>query len=57
MTIIEEITIALLLSRPNDMRAIRHYIGWMKFRRVVNDHFYLTVHWAEPTEKYHWVGR
>ncbi len=54
MSIIEQIMAALLLSTPGDLRAIRQYIGWMRFRRRVNDTFYPTVHWIRPSH-YHWI--
>lgn len=57
MTAIEEIIAALLLAGPGDMKAVRQYLGWMKFRRQVNDRFYLAAHWAKSSNKYHWVGR
>ena len=56
MSIEEELLAALLLSSPEDLRAVRHYIGWMRFRRQVNDKFYPSRHWVKSARRYHWVG-
>lgn len=55
-TIIDEIIAALALSGPGDLAAVRRYIGWIKFRRMVMRQFYPAHHWVRSKRRYHWVG-
>ena len=57
MTPIEEIIAALMLCGSDDLRVIRAYIRWIKFRRKVNDRFYPVHHWVRSSRRYHWVGK
>lgn len=53
---IEDIFAALLVAHPSDYPAIRKYIAWVEFRRVMHNTFYQPVHWAQSEKRYHWVG-
>ena len=53
----DEIIEALLLASPSDLPAIRKYIAWVKYRRMIHNGFYSPPHWVKPVNKYHWVGR
>jgi hypothetical protein len=56
MTIVEEIFTALLSSTSEDLRFIRIYIGWIRFRKFVNNTLYPSGH-AESEREYHWIGK
>jgi hypothetical protein len=57
MNIREQLLTALLLSTTEDLRFVKRYIGWVRFRRRVNDVFYPAHHWVKSSRKVHWVGR
>ena len=51
----DEIIAALLKTHRADLLNIRRYIAWMKIRRKVNNHFYLSAHWVGSGKKHHWI--
>lgn len=54
---IDEIIEALLFTHPSDRQAIRRYIAFVKFRRMMYKQFYNPPHWVGPRRAYHWVGK
>lgn len=61
MTIIEEINEALSLLGTEDLDAAEMYLAWMRFRRLMNKHFYFQAHWVTqpnpqlPARQAHWI--
>ena len=66
MTIIEEIYMALLLARPDDLKEFEKYIRWILVRRQINQRFYFSAHWVQhsgprkmapslPAARAHWI--
>jgi hypothetical protein len=52
---IEDIITALLLTHPQDFSTIKRYIAFIKFRRMMYDHFYAPVHWVKSARRVHGV--
>lgn len=52
----DELRNALSQSHPHDLQAIRQYIRWLRFRRVVHHLFYFQAHWVKSGRRYHWLG-
>lgn len=52
---IDDIFAALMLAHPSDLGTIKHYIRWVKFRRVIHNRFYFNAYWVRSGRKYHWV--
>ena len=52
----DELKRALQQTHPDDLPAIRKYVAWVQFRRVVHQAFYFNAHWVKPVSfKAHWV--
>lgn len=54
----DELYQALFQSHFEDMKKIRNYVKWVKFRRAIHNMFYFQAHWVHSsTQQAHWVGR
>lgn len=53
----DELNSALNNAHPRDISEIKKYVAWVKFRRYINNIFYLLpdAHWVGPQIRYHWV--
>lgn len=52
---LEKIRLELQNSHPADLQVIYQYVAWLRFRRYVNNAFYLysQAHWVKVPA--HWV--
>lgn len=54
----DELYNLLFQSHADDIKTIRHFISWIKARRLIHNTFYFRAHWVKPTRKeMHWIGR
>lgn len=57
----DDIRRALSDSHPDDLPAIRKYVAWVQFKRMIHNAFYFRAHWirsnkqAPMAAEYHWV--